>query len=67
MLTPEEAADAWLRELETVAPTADHALLLWAAEQLAGDTEPDALEILAADLVAIAGVVREEAMCNATT
>jgi hypothetical protein len=30
-----------------------------------GDTEPDPLQLLAADLAAIAGVVEEEAMCGA--
>jgi hypothetical protein len=65
-VTIQEAADAWLHELQRVAPTADLALLRWTAVLLAGDTEPDALQLLAADLVAIAGVLTEEASAMPT-
>ena len=65
-MTHEEAADAWFRFLFRVGPHVDGEVLRSIAEQLAGDTEPDELLALSADLVAIAGVVAEEAMCDAT-
>jgi hypothetical protein len=65
VLTPEEAADAWFRFLFRVGPRVDGVVLRTIAERLAGDTEPEELLALSADLVAIAGVVAEEAMCDA--
>ncbi len=64
-MTPEAAADAWLRYLLRVGPQVDAAVLTSIAELLAGDAEPEALLALSADLVAIAGVVAEEAACLA--
>ena len=64
-MTPEEASDAWLRFLIQVGPRVDGVVLRTIAERLAGDADPDELLALSADLVAIAGVVAEEAMCDA--
>jgi hypothetical protein len=63
-MTPEEAADAWFRFLFRVGPHVDGVVLRSIAERLAGDTDPDELVALSADLVAIAEVVAEEAMCD---
>ena len=43
----------------------DGVVLRVIAERLANATEPDELLALAGDLVAIAGVVAKEAMCDA--
>jgi hypothetical protein len=51
-------------ELLKVAPGADRALLRWIAELLASDVQSDALARLADHLVAIAGVLTEEATCR---
>jgi hypothetical protein len=64
-VTPEEAADAWLRFLLRVGPRVDGVVLRTIAERLAGDADPDELLALSADLVAIADVVRDEAACAA--
>jgi hypothetical protein len=61
----DEAADAWLRFLLRVGPRVDGVVLRVIAERLANTTEADELLALAGDLVAIAGVVAEEAMCEA--
>jgi hypothetical protein len=63
-MTPEEAADAWLRFLLRTGPHVDGVVLCVIVERLA-NAEPDELLALSADLVAIAGVVAEEAMCDA--
>jgi hypothetical protein len=61
----DEAADAWLRFLLRVGPRVDGVVLRVIAERLANTTEADELLALAGDLAAIAGVVAEEAMCEA--
>jgi hypothetical protein len=48
-----------------VGPRVDGVVLRVIAERLANATEPDELLALAGDLVAIAGVVAKEAMCDA--
>jgi hypothetical protein len=65
-MTPAEAADAWLRYLLRVGPRVDGAVLRAIAEQLAGGAEPEELLALSADLMAIAGVVAEEARAEVT-
>ena len=60
-VTSDEATDAWLRFLLRTGPHVDGVVLRVITERLANATEPD--ELLA--LVAIAGVVAEEAMCDA--
>ena len=64
-MTTDEAADAWLRFLLRTRPHVDGVVLRVIAERLANATEPDELLALAGDLVAIAGVVAEEARCDA--
>jgi hypothetical protein len=64
-MTSEEAADAWLRYLLRVGPQVDGVVLRSIADTLAGDAEPEELLALSADLIAIAGVVAEEAQCEA--
>ena len=64
-MTSDEAADAWLRFLLRTGPRVDGVVLRVIAERLANATEADELLALAGDLVAIAGVVAEEAMCEA--
>jgi hypothetical protein len=46
-------------------PHVDGVVLRVITERLANATEPDELLALSADLVAIAGVVAEQAMCDA--
>jgi len=65
-MSPEQATAAWLRELLRVAPGADRALLRWIAELLVSDVQSDALARFADHLVAIAGVLTEEAASVAT-
>jgi hypothetical protein len=60
-MTANEAADFLLR----TGPRVDGVVLRVIAERLANTTEADELLALAGDLVAIAGVVAEEAMCEA--
>ena len=64
-MTTDEAADAWLRFLLRTGPHVDGVVLRVIAERLANATEADELLALGADLVAIAGVVEEEARCEA--
>ena len=64
-MTSDEATDAWLRFLLRTGPRVDGVVLRVIAERLANATEADELLALAGDLVAIAGVVAEEAMCEA--
>ena len=64
-MTPEQAADAWLRFLLRTGPHVDGVILRSIAEQLADDTGPAELLALSADLMAIAEVVREEAQAEA--
>jgi hypothetical protein len=64
-MTSDEATDAWLRFLLRTGPRVDGVVLRVIAERLANATEPDELLALAGDLMAIAGVVAEEARCDA--
>jgi hypothetical protein len=64
-MTSDEAADAWLRFLLRVGRRVDGAMVRVIAERLANANEPDELLALSADLIAIAGVVAEEATCDA--
>ena len=64
-MTSDEATDAWLRFLLRTGPHIDGVVLRSIAERLASPAEPDELLALSADLFAIAGVVAEEAMCDA--
>jgi hypothetical protein len=64
-MTSDEATDAWLRFLLRTGPRVDGVVLRVIAERLANTTEADELLALAGDLIAIAGVVAEEAMCEA--
>jgi hypothetical protein len=64
-MTSDEATDAWLRFLLRTGPHVDGVVLRVIAERLANATEADELLALAGDLVAIAGVVAEEAGCDA--
>ncbi len=64
-MTSNEATDAWLRFLLRTGPHVDAVVLRVIAERLANATEADELLALAGDLVAIAGVVAEEAMSEA--
>jgi hypothetical protein len=64
-MTSDEATDAWLRFLLRTGPHVDAVVLRVIAERLANATEAGELLALSADLAAIAGVVAEEAMCDA--
>jgi hypothetical protein len=64
-MTSDEATDAWLRFLLRVGPRVDGTVLRVIAERLANATEAAELLALSSDLIAIAGVVAEEAMCDA--
>jgi hypothetical protein len=65
VVTPEQAADAWLRFLLRTGPLVDRDVLRWAAELLAGDTDSAELLAIANDLTSIATVIAEEARAEA--
>jgi hypothetical protein len=60
-MTPEQAAEAWLRFLLRTGPLVDRDVLRWAAELLSGDTDSAELLAIANDLTSIATVIAEEA------
>jgi hypothetical protein len=64
-MTPDEAAEAWLRFLLRTGPTVDVVVVRSIAERLASAADSAELLALSEDLFAIAEVVKEEAMCDA--